>query len=43
MLTIAYFSQIISRSVRLSFKQGRETESRVQSKRLFTCVEIYGS
>lgn len=42
-LQIIYFSQIISRSMRLSFKQGRETECKVQSQRLFTCVEIYGS
>jgi len=40
-LQIVYFSQIINRSVRLSFiKQRRETEIKVQSQRLFTCVEI---
>jgi len=29
-LQILYFSQIMSRSVRLSFKQGKETECKVQ-------------
>jgi len=40
-LQIVYFSQIISRSVRLSFKQGRETECKVQSQRLHLCRNIW--
>ena len=42
-LQIVYFSQIISRSVRLSFKQRRETDSKGQPQRLLTCVQIYAS